>query len=150
MNLKLLPFFLPILTACGHQAMQLPPATAPIAAEQALKPGQHIMSGHTPYVSWQCQVLDFNQSLIWMECDFINVSNRPAEACLQISISDQGGNELDRSRKVCSNVMQPGGSYENYASFVDTSKNKRRSRLTQTCGVDSGRCHLTVEKVSRQ
>jgi hypothetical protein len=108
-----------------------------------------IANGHSALVAWQCHQADHNPDLIWIECQFQNTSQQPAEACIRVLLSDEKGKEVDRSRVVCSNMMPAGAQYENYASFENTKHSNRRSLIADKCGEDTSRCAITTVLTNR-
>src|ERR1700678_4340481 len=129
---KNLLFLLPLLlgcSSCGQAAMELPPAPARSYAEMPMLTSPQIANGHSALVAWQCQQTDHNPDLIWIECQFQNTSQQPAEACIRVLLSDTKGKEVDRSRVVCSNMMPAGAQYVNYAGFENTKHSNRRSLI---------------------
>lgn len=138
------------LMACGPEAMQLPSEVSHSPTEERMTPSKIFGTGSNENVSWQCHQADFNPNLIWIECDFINVSSHSAEACIKVLISDTYNNKVDESRTICSNMMIPGGTYENYAAFENTKKDQRRSHLTEKCSLDTSWCQLSTKEFPRE
>ena len=142
-----------LLLACGQQAMGLAPASPPTAAEMppTLGPASMDAIGFHDSVDWHCHQEDQNENLIWIECKFDNTSSNTAnEACIKIILTDLNGNEVDRSRLVCSGPMQPGTSAENYAGFENTKHNFRRSDIAFRCHQDTSLCKMTTKEFPRE
>lgn len=149
---KHLLFALPLLlgcSSCGQEAMQLPPSPPRAYAEMPPLVSTQTATGHSAFVSWQCHQEDHNPDLIWIECQFHNTSQQPAEACIRVILSDAKGKEVDRSRVVCSNMMQPLAQYENYAGFENTKHSTRRSLIAVKCKEDTSQCTLNTVLTNR-
>ena len=120
----------------------------PSVGEEPMKGGSQSMStiGFHNNVDWSCHQADYTDNLVWIECKFENRSTRPQRQCIQVVISNSSGKEVDRSRVVCSNTMNPGEVYENDAAFENTKHSNRRFQLALACGQDTSQCSLsTVE-----
>jgi hypothetical protein len=149
---KNLLFLLPLLlgcSSCGQAAMELPPAPPSTFAEMPMLSSSTTATGHSALVAWQCHQADHNPDLIWIECQFQNTSQQPAEACIRVLLSDTKGKEVDRSRVVCSNMMPVGAQYENYAGFENTKHSRRRSLIADKCKEDTSRCTITTVLTNR-
>lgn len=147
--MKALLFLFPALMACGYQAMGVP-QVASSPAEQPMQISQTVFTtSHNDHVSWQCRQTDFNLNLIWIECQFHNISDKPAEACIQVVISDVRHVQVDQSRVTCSNMMAPGATYDNNVAFENTKKSQRRSRIAEKCSLDTSWCSISTKETKR-
>lgn len=145
---KALLFLFPTLMACGYQAMGVP-QVASTPAEEPMQTSTAVTTGNNDHVSWQCRQADFNPNLIWIECQFHNISDKPAEACIQVVISDVRHVQVDQSRVTCSNMMAPGAIYENNVAFENTKKSQRRSRIAEKCSLDTSWCTISTTETKR-
>lgn len=140
---KLLALFamLPALN-CGSTVTQ-----NPSVGEEPLKgvPPSMYTIGFHDNIDWACRQEDYTNNLVWISCKFENRSLRPQRECIRVIISDASGKEVERSRVVCSNLMQSGEVYENYVSVYNSRHSTKRTELAQKCGLDNGRCTLSTE-----
>src|ERR1700722_20183548 len=124
------------LVGCAYQTAALPPA---MPGEEPMKPSKTVASSGSNErgIAWQCRQEDFNDNLIWIECQFQNTSNAPGRACLQAILSDDQQNEVSRSHVICSGMMAPGGTYENNIAFENTKQSRRRTQIAEKCSLDT-------------
>lgn len=90
-------------------------------------------------VQYTCEQQDVNSALVWVACDFHNVSAQRTNTCLQV-IYNKGSQEVAASRQVCSYYLWENQSTTNYAAFTKEPRNK----LAQSCGDKLQLCTLST------
>jgi len=141
MKTTLLIALLSLLSCASEVKDIIPPPLFDGDQPPALAPNTPLVaSGSNGLMSWQCHQDDYTEELIWIECQFLNFSNKPQETCVRIIISDATGQAIDSTRLVCSSILEPVSQYENFASFTK----ERRAALKEKCGLDTGRCTMSV------
>lgn len=132
------------------QAMQLDAVPRQTSEEPTQSTPFVRTSSDNGNVHWDCHQEDHNANLIWIECQFANISDQPHEACFRVTISDDKDQEIANSRIVCSDMMVPNGTYENYASFQNSRANRTRDEIRIKCGEDLAFCKLGTKEVPRE
>src|ERR1700743_4011646 len=85
--------------------------------------GQHLSQEHKSmgvdnHIYWTCNQEDANESLVWVVCDFRNLSAESGRVCLDVSYNNNG-KSVSNHRAVCSSMLPPGQSFTNFAAFVN-------------------------------
>lgn len=99
--------------------------------------------GRKDFTAWACQETLLNDKTIWVECNFHNTSfvRTVDSVCVEIVYSSVvTGEEITRSRKVCSGVLTPNQVTANYAGFIK----KQRELLIYKCTVGNNLCVMSV------
>jgi hypothetical protein len=91
-------------------------------------------------VQYSCEQQDVNKALVWVVCDFHNVSSQRTNTCLQV-IYNKGSQEVAASRQVCSYYLWSGQSTTNYAAFTKDLRNQ----LAYSCGDKLELCTLSTK-----
>jgi hypothetical protein len=101
-------------------------------------------SGSYNGVEWICGADEINDDLVWVRCNFHNVSISNREVCLRVGYkrptelltNDQSFVLSDRIG--CSGMLDPDQRSENYFAF----QKEARKRLDQVCGTGLKLCKL--------
>jgi hypothetical protein len=90
-------------------------------------------------VHYTCEQQDVNKALVWVACDFHNVSAQRTNTCLKV-IYSKGSQEVAASRQVCSYYLWENQSASNYAAFTKDLRNQ----LAYSCGDKLQLCTLST------
>lgn len=133
---KFLLFLLPALVlACE------PVIPKPTYAESPLD-NKVVALSHNSTMEWKCTQDEINDSVIWFNCKFHNMSQlNDQQACLKMTYYTGVTQEVvATSRVACTGPVDAGLTTNTYVAF----QKQPRKEVLVICGADSSYCRLTV------
>lgn len=133
------------LFACNSSSNLIKPQTSSNASliEMAHSPIK-ISSGMRNGVRWECSQEESNDKLVWIKCQFNNLSPLPnyygtTKICVNLSYSNPDNQQVVAAIKpICSSNLMPGEQSEGFVAF----RNVQRQNLNTLCGVDGQACSM--------
>lgn len=133
-------FLLCLLTSCYPYGKY---SYDPIQSAEPTPP--QYSSGIYKGVHWGCSQEEVNNKLVWVKCDFENVSTKLVNICINVGYraSDEYSGYVVNHRVLCTGLLMPNSRTENYAAFVDyKDKLDERSALRNLCGHNLKYCYM--------
>jgi hypothetical protein len=111
---------------------------------------QQIASGFSSPFIWRCEQQEVNPALVWIECNFKNLSNPDptnpwisAPPCIDVGYyEEKTGKLVVASRKLCAGFLSCGEEKQLYVAF----RNEDRAKLNQKCGPTLSECVMLTHR----
>lgn len=92
-------------------------------------------------VQVKCQEEEVNDKLVWIPCDFTNLTSEARRACINVSyFKNDTSSEVVSGRQICT-LLSPNEQSRNYEAFITN----KRDILTASCGVDLAFCRMVIK-----
>lgn len=117
----------------------------PMLPEKEARPPVHMhsfVSTDNP-VRYVCSQLEANEGLVWIRCEFLNVSDKPSELCLKIKYQSLLTDESVMGRKTCSGSLLGRKSSERFVAFSD----KTWKEVNRLCGSLMDKCKMSAVEI---